>query len=176
MHRKCGHLKMLLLFQAYLPALFLKFQQAFRLTHLKLLLFFLLYHDELGPTDIEANQCVVVRRDTREKTVVALDELNEKLAEILETMQSDMLARAKAFLNDHICDAKNYADFMQKAETRTGFIRGMWCEDLACELKIKEDTGVTSRCMPFNDQEQISDVCVCCGKPAHKLVYWGKAY
>ena len=131
---------------------------------------------ELGPKDIENNQCVVVRRDTREKTVVSLDELNTKLAEILETMQADMLARAKEFLNNHICDAHNYAEFVQQAETKTGFIRGMWCEGLDCELKIKEDTGVTSRCMPFNDQEKISDVCVCCGKPAHKLVYWGKAY
>ena len=71
---------------------------------------------------------------------------------------------------------REYAEFVQKAESKTGFIRGMWCEGLDCELKIKEDTGVTSRCMPFDDQEQISDVCVCCGKPAHKLVYWGKAY
>ena len=62
------------------------------------------------------------------------------------------------------------------AETKPGFIRAMWCGDEACENKIKEDTTVTSRCMPFGDQEQISDVCVCCGKPAHKLVYWGKAY
>ena len=51
----------------------------------------------------------------------------------------------------------------------------MWCGDLACEMKIKEDTTATSRCMPF-EQEHISDVCVCCGKPAKKLVYWGKAY
>ena len=131
---------------------------------------------ELGPKDIENNQCVVVRRDTREKTVVCLDELNEKLAEILETMQADMLARAKEFLNSHITDAHSYAEFVQKAESKTGFIRGMWCEGLDCELKIKEDTGVTSRCMPFDDQEQISESCVCCGKPAHKLVYWGKAY
>ena len=66
--------------------------------------------------------------------------------------------------------------FKQIAEEKPGFIRAMWCGDLDCELKIKEDTTVTSRCMPFDDQEQISDVCVCCGKPAHKLVYWGKAY
>ena len=68
------------------------------------------------------------------------------------------------------------AKVSQQAEEKTGFIRGMWCEDQACEDKIKEDLAVTSRCMPFNDQEQIANVCVCCGKPAHKLVYWGKAY
>lgn len=131
---------------------------------------------ELGPKDIENGQCVIVRRDTREKIVTSLDEVNAKLAEVLDTMQADMLARAKEFQKTHINDAHNYDEFKKLAEEKTGFIRGMWCEDEACELKIKEDTGVTSRCMPFDDQEQISDVCVCCGKPAHKLVYWGKAY
>ena len=117
-----------------------------------------------------------VRRDTREKIVVSLDEVNEKLAEVLETMQNDMLEKAKAFLASHINDAHDYNEFKAIAETKPGFIRAMWCGDEACENKIKEDTTVTSRCMPFGDQEQISDVCVCCGKPAHKLVYWGKAY
>ena len=131
---------------------------------------------ELGPKDIEKNQCVIVRRDTREKIVVSLDEVNEKLAEVLETMQDDMLERAKTFIAGHINDAHDYNEFKAIAETKPGFIRAMWCGDEACENKIKEDTTVTSRCMPFNDQEQISDVCVCCGKPAHKLVYWGKAY
>ena len=132
--------------------------------------------DEIGPKDIEKNQCVIVRRDTREKIVVSLDEVNEKLAEVLETMQNDMLEKAKAFLASHINDAHDYNEFKAIAETKPGFIRAMWCGDEACENKIKEDTTVTSRCMPFGDQEQISDVCVCCGKPAHKLVYWGKAY
>ena len=131
---------------------------------------------EIGPKDIEKNQCVVVRRDTREKIFVSLDELNDKLAEILDTMHEDMLSRAKVFLKEHISDAHDYDEFKKVAEEKPGFIRAMWCGDVECELKIKEDTTVTSRCMPFDDQEQISDVCVCCGKPAHKLVYWGKAY
>ena len=131
---------------------------------------------ELGPKDIEKNQCVVVRRDTREKLFVSLDELNDKLAEILDTMHEDMLSRAKEFLKGHISDAHDYDEFKKVAEEKPGFIRAMWCGEVECELKIKEDTTVTSRCMPFDDQEQISDVCVCCGKPAHKLVYWGKAY
>ena len=130
---------------------------------------------ELGPKDIEANQCVIVRRDTREKIVVSLDEVETKLAEVLENMQSDMLARAKKFLAEHISDAKTYDEFKDAVSNKPGFIRAMWCGELACEEKIKEDTTATSRCMPF-EQEQISDVCVCCGKPAKKLVYWGKAY
>ena len=100
----------------------------------------------------------------------------EEKCQLLEQIQKDMFARAKAHRDAHIWDAHNYEEFKDIAENKPGFIRGMWCGDQACEDKIKEDLAVTSRCMPFNDQEQISDVCVCCGKPAHKLVYWGKAY
>ncbi len=131
---------------------------------------------ELGPKDIEQNQCVLVRRDTREKLVVSLDEVDVKVAELLETIQKDMFDRAVAHRADHIYDAHNYAEFEEIVETKPGFIRGMWCGDRACEDKIKEDHSATSRCMPFNDQEKIAETCVCCGKPAHKLIYWGKAY
>ena len=61
------------------------------------------------------------------------------------------------------------------AETKPGFIKAMWCGDQACEEKLKEVAGVSSRCMPF-EQEHLSDTCVCCGKPAKAMVYWGKAY
>jgi prolyl-tRNA synthetase len=131
---------------------------------------------EIGPKDIEANRCVVVRRDTREKIEISLDELETRIPQLLEIIQKDMFARAKAHRDSHIWDAHNYDEFTETALNKPGFIRGMWCGDQACEDKIKEDFAVTSRCMPFSDQEQISDVCVCCGKPAHKLVYWGKAY
>lgn len=131
---------------------------------------------EIGPKDIQAGQCVLVRRDTREKTVVALEDLEAKTTELLETIQSEMFARAKAHRDAHIYDAHNYTEFTEIVNTKPGFIRGMWCGDQACEDKIKEDFAATSRCMPFNDQEQIATTCVCCGKPAHKLVYWGKAY
>ena len=100
----------------------------------------------------------------------------EEKCQLLEQIQKDMFARAKAHRDAHIWDAHNYEEFKDIAENKPGFIRGMWCGDRACEDKIKEETAATSRCMPFNDQEHISDVCVCCGKPAKKLVYWGKAY
>lgn len=130
---------------------------------------------ELGPKDIEAGQCVVVRRDTREKIVMGLDEAAAKLPELLETIQKDMFARAKTHRDAHICDITTYGAFKDAVENKPGFIRAMWCGDQACEDKIKEETTATSRCMPF-EQEHISDVCVCCGKPAKKLVFWGKAY
>ncbi|MCI8389402.1 MAG: proline--tRNA ligase [Roseburia sp.] len=131
---------------------------------------------ELGPKDIEAGTCVVVRRDTREKLTVALDRLETKIPELLETIQHDLFERAKAHRDAHIWDAHNYEELKDIAEHRPGFIRGMWCGDQACEDQIKEELAVTSRCMPFHDKEQIADTCVCCGRPAHKLIYWGRAY
>ena len=130
---------------------------------------------EMGPKDIEANQAVLVRRDTREKIVVSLDEIEEKLAELLETIQKDMLERARAHREEHTYDALNYEEFVDVINNKPGFVRGMWCGDQACEDKIKEDTSATSRCMPF-EQHRIGETCVCCGKPAKALVYWGRAY
>ena len=130
---------------------------------------------EIGPKDMEAGRCIVVRRDTREKTEVALTDLATKVGELLEQMQKDMLERARNHVKNHTYEAKNYEEFCDTINNKPGFVKAMWCGDLACEEKIKEDTTATSRCMPF-EQEQISDVCVCCGKPAKKMVYWGKAY
>ena len=130
---------------------------------------------EIGPKDIEAGQCVIVRRDTREKIVAALDEVAAKLAEALEAEQKDMFERAKKHLYENLFEAHDYDEFKDIIENKPGFVKAMWCGDEACELKIKEDTTATSRCMPF-EQENISDVCVCCGKPAKAMVYWGKAY
>lgn len=131
---------------------------------------------ELGPKDIEAGKCVLVRRDTREKIECALDQVAETAAKLLQDIQKDMYARAKAHLESHISEVKSYAAFKDAVENKPGFIRAMWCGSEECEIKIKEDTTATSRCMPLKEEEAVSDVCVCCGKPAHKLVYWGKAY
>ena len=130
---------------------------------------------EMGPRDIEAGKAIIVRRDTREKTEVAIDELPVKIKEILDTMQVEMLERARAHRDAHTYVALDYDEFKKTAATKPGFIKAMWCGDQACEDKIKEDTTATSRCIPF-EQEHLSDVCVCCGKPAQKMVYWGKAY
>lgn len=101
--------------------------------------------------------------------------MTEELKKILDTMQSEMLERARAHRDSHTYDAHSYEEFKDIIANKPGFVRGMWCGEQACEDKIKEETTATSRCMPF-EQEHISDVCVCCGKPAKKLVYWGKAY
>ena len=130
---------------------------------------------EIGPKDMEQNQAVIVRRDTREKIVVSLDELADRAKEILDVIQNDMLARAKEHLATHIYEARTYDEFKDIIANKPGFVKMMWCGDEACELKVKEDTTATSRCMPF-EQETITDVCPVCGRPAKALVYWGKAY
>ncbi len=130
---------------------------------------------EMGPKDIENNQAVLVRRDTREKTVVCLDNIKEEVKKMLDLVQADLLKKATAHLEETTSVAHDYEEFKDIAENKPGFIKAMWCGELDCELKIKEDTTVTSRCIPFV-QENISDKCVCCGKPAKKMLYWGKAY
>ena len=130
---------------------------------------------EIGPKDIEAGQAVIVRRDTREKYFVSIENIVDRLTQILNIMQHDMLERAREHLNAHTFVAKTYDEFKDIIENKPGFVKAMWCGDEACELKIKEDTTATSRCIPF-EQETLAETCVCCGKPAKTMVYWGKAY
>ena len=130
---------------------------------------------ELGPKDMEANQAVLVRRDTHEKITVSLDNIAEEVGTLLETIQKDMFERAKAHREAHTYVARTFDEFVKTVEEKPGFVKAMWCGDRACEDKIKELTTATSRCMPF-EQEHLADTCVCCGKPAVKMVYWGKAY
>ncbi|MCQ2523633.1 MAG: proline--tRNA ligase [Lachnospiraceae bacterium] len=130
---------------------------------------------EIGPKDIEAGKCVVARRDNGEKVEVSLDELDNKISELIPAIQKDMLERARERRESQTYVAKNWEEFEATFAEKTGFVKAMWCEDQACEDKIKEKMAVTSRCMPF-EQEQIADTCVCCGRPAKKMVYWGKAY
>lgn len=130
---------------------------------------------EIGPKDIEKGIAIAVRRDTREKTEIPFENLEETLTALLEKMQNDMLEKAKAFLESHISEATDYDEFKELIATKPGFVKMMWCGDVECEKKVKEDTTATSRCMPFGE-EPIGDVCPICGRPAKALVYWGKAY
>ena len=130
---------------------------------------------EIGPRDIEANKAVLARRDTGEKIEINLDDLETEVANLLDKIQVEMLERARAHREEHTYTATDYADFLDILENKPGFVKAMWCGDRACEDKVKEDAAATSRCMPF-EQEKLSDKCICCGKPASKMVYWGKAY
>ena len=130
---------------------------------------------EIGPKDIDAGKCVFVRRDTHEKFDVALESISTKAAEVLDQIQNDMLEAARAHRDAHTYAATNLDEFVETVNTKPGFIKAMWCGCRECEDKIKDLTAATSRCMPFA-QEKIADTCVCCGKPATKMVYWGRAY
>lgn len=130
---------------------------------------------EIGPKDLKANQAVLVRRDTREKQIVSIDEIPQAITELLEKIQKDMLKRATVHRDAHTYEAKDMESFAKITAEKPGFVKAMWCGERACEDEIKEKTGATSRCIPFK-QEMISDTCICCGKKAKSLVYWGKAY
>lgn len=130
---------------------------------------------EIGPKDIEANKCVLVRRDNGEKIEICIDDLEDTVANLLETIQKDMFEKAKAHRDAHTYTATTMDELQTILDEKPGFVKAMWCGEQACEDKIKELYSATSRCMPF-EQEQISDTCICCGKPAKKMVYWGRAY
>ena len=130
---------------------------------------------EIGPKDIEAGKCVIARRDNGEKIETPIDQVEAKVGELLEQVQHDMFEKAKTRRDNQTFVAHNMDEFRDIFAKKSGFVKAMWCGDRACEDKIKEELSVTSRCIPF-EQEQISDVCVCCGKPAKKMLYWGRAY
>ena len=130
---------------------------------------------EIGPKDIEAGKAILARRDNGEKTEVSLEEIPETVNKLLETIQKDMLERARERRDENTFTAKSKEEFEQIFAEKTGFVKAMWCGERACEDEIKDHLSVTSRCMPF-EQEQISDTCVWCGKKARHMVLWGKAY
>ena len=130
---------------------------------------------ELGPKDIENGVCMAVRRDNGEKISVSLDEIVAKLPELLDTVQKGLFDKAKKNLDEHTYVAHSIDEAKELQEKNGGFIKTMWCGDLACELAMKEKAGMSSRCIPF-EQEQLDTACACCGKPAKEMIYWGVAY
>ena len=130
---------------------------------------------ELGPKDIENNSCVVVRRDNGEKITVSLDELESKIPELLKAVRDGLYNKALERRANMTFTAHTLDEMKEIADNKPGFIKAMWCGDRECEDKLKEYAGVTSRCIPF-EQEEIDGKCVCCGKKAKHMLYWGKAY
>ena len=130
---------------------------------------------EIGPRDIENNVCMAVRRDNGEKVTVGLEELESMIPQVLDQVQQGLFDKAKENLDSHIFAASSVEEAKALQEEHGGFIKTMWCGDLACEEKMKEEAGMSSRCIPF-DQENLGDTCPCCGKPAKHMIYWGIAY
>jgi len=131
---------------------------------------------EIGPKDIEAGQCVVATRHNGEKTIVPLDKLEETVARKLEEVRDGLYQKALENREKRTYSCVTMDEIVKALEENgDGFVKAMWCGEEACEDIVKEKTGVGSRCIPF-EQENLSDTCVCCGKPAKCMVYWGKAY
>ena len=131
---------------------------------------------EIGPRDIENNSCVLVSRVSRSKVFASLDNLEQGVQEMLQSVHDELVARVRTNLEAKTSVATNYDEFLDVAANKPGFIKAMWCGDSACEDKLKDVTGgVKSRCIPFRE-EHLSDVCVCCGKPAKHMVVWGRQY
>ena len=131
---------------------------------------------EIGPKDMENNSCVLVSRVTREKKFVSLDNVEAEVAAMLKQVHEELVARARKNLEEKTFVATNMDEFIDIAENKPGYIKAMWCGEVECEDAIKEKTGgVKSRCIPFVE-DHLSDVCVCCGKPAKHMVVWGRQY
>ncbi|MBY6036497.1 proline--tRNA ligase [Fictibacillus nanhaiensis] len=130
---------------------------------------------EVGPRDIEQEQVVLVRRDTGEKQIVSLQDLESRIQGTLQDIQDHLFNKAKKHREEKTSIATTLEEFKERLNNKTGFIKAMWCGDEACENYIKDETGATSRCMPFQ-QEKLSDKCVCCEEEGKHLVYWAKAY
>ena len=130
---------------------------------------------ECGPRDLENGQCILVRRTDGEKITVKLEDVEAEAAKQLELVQQQMYDKAKKNLEENIYPAYSLEEAKQLQKEHGGFIKTMWCGDEACEIKMKEEAGMSSRCMPLT-QEHLGDVCPICGKPAKTMIYWGVAY
>ncbi|MBZ9606427.1 proline--tRNA ligase [Clostridium estertheticum] len=130
---------------------------------------------EVGPKDIENNQVVLVRRDSREKIIVPMSELETKVPEILKDIQKSLFEKAKNAQDTRTFNASTVEELKELLDETLGFVSAPWCGELACEEKVKEVAGASSRCMPFNMPEE-KGVCLCCGKPSKATVIWGRAY
>ncbi|MBE7005644.1 MAG: proline--tRNA ligase [Ruminococcaceae bacterium] len=130
---------------------------------------------EIGPRDIENGQCCMVRRDNREKSFVAVADAAESAKALLEQVHKSLYERALKNREENTYVAHSLEEAKALQDEHGGFIKTMWCEDPECEKRMKDEAGMSSRCMPFA-QEHLGDVCAICGKPARKMIYWGVAY
>ena len=130
---------------------------------------------EIGPRDIADNKCVIVRRDNREKSFVSIEDLIPSVTSGLDALRLALYEKALRHREERTFAASTIEELKNIADSKNGYIKAMWCGELECEMKLKEEADVTSRCIPFG-MDAIGDKCVCCGREAKKLVYWGKAY
>jgi prolyl-tRNA synthetase len=130
---------------------------------------------EIGPKDLEKDQCVLVRRDTREKIATPLAGVHGRVRELLARIQDELLERARRFVADNTTRVSTWDEFKRVMATRRGFLVAGWCREAECEARIKEETKATTRVMPL-DPEPLAGQCVRCGKPSPGEVLFAQAY
>ncbi len=130
---------------------------------------------EIGPKDMEKGQCVIARRDSGEKVFVALEELEETVQRLLDEVHEGLYNRALKNLTENTFEISSVEEAKAIAEGKGGFLKSKWCGELECELAMKEQAGVSSRCMPLK-QSGTEGVCPVCGKACKTDIYWGVAY
>ncbi|GIO61114.1 proline--tRNA ligase [Paenibacillus cellulositrophicus] len=130
---------------------------------------------EIGPRDMENGVCVLVSRITGEKKVVQQANLVEEVQTMLDQVQKEMFDRAKQFMNDHFYSVDTLEEMKSSMEQQRGFTLAGWCGSEACESKVKEETGATSRNIPFEPAEE-KHTCLVCGQPAKHTVVFARAY
>jgi prolyl-tRNA synthetase len=130
---------------------------------------------EIGPKDIEKGSVFSARRDTREKAALPMADLTTRVPALLEEIQANLLARAKAFRDEHTSEAADWAEFTAMMEGRPGFVIAHWCGDAGCEATIKAETQATLRNIPLGSP-RVDGSCVRCGRPASVKPWFAKAY
>ena len=129
---------------------------------------------EIGPRDIENKQCMLAKRNDGTKVAASLDDLVDTVKALLDTIHDEMYQKANAFVQSHIRECHSVEEIEKALDDRC-YAKVMWCEDEACELKIKEMFQATARAIPFN-QIAFDETCPICGKKAKKVVLFGRAY
>jgi prolyl-tRNA synthetase len=130
---------------------------------------------ELGPRDLKQEQVVMVRRDTCQKTFVKEADVDITVEKLLQEIQDNMLANAKAILEDKTAAVQSYEEFKKVLEEKGGFIKAAWCGSSDCEAKVKDETGATIRIRPFQIEEPTTN-CIICTEKAKETAYFARSY
>ena len=130
---------------------------------------------EVGPRDVKENQLVMVRRDLSEKVIKQVEGIGEESRKILDTIQKDLLEKAKTFMADNTKKISSYDDFKEFYKSGGGFAESHWCGSPECEQEVQEETKATIRVIPF-EQPEGKGSCIKCGKESETLVVFAKSY
>lgn len=131
---------------------------------------------EIGPRDLENGGVTVVRRDTGEKSFIGREELTARLPQILDEIQGNLFQQALDFREKNTCRVSSYEEFQEILKEKRGFLLAPWCGDAGCEERIKNETGATIRCLPFENKKEKEGSCLYCGKEKGRLVYFARSY